>query len=78
MCANLPNVQSQQGSNPYIEQNLELLNLNKTGIISSGCDGSFSPSAATNQQNSIRDVVQLSQSHIIAISEAIQQANHNN
>ena len=39
-----------------------------------GCDGSFIPSAATNQQNSVRDVVQLSQNQIIAISEAIQQA----
>ena len=42
-----------------------------------GCDGSFSPSAATNQQNSVRDVVQLSQIQIIVISEAIQHAHHN-
>ena len=42
-----------------------------------GCDGSFSPSAATNQQNSVRDDV-YSQIQIIAISEAIQQVYHNN
>ena len=48
------------------------------GIFSPGCDGSSSPSAATNQQNSVRDIVQLSQIQIIAISEAIQQAHHNN
>ena len=35
--------------------------------------GSSSTSAAINQQNSVRDVVQLSQIQIIAISEAIQQ-----
>ena len=57
---NLPEKQSQQWSNPYIKQNLEMLKCNKNGIISPGCDGSFSPSAATNQQNSVREVVQLS------------------
>ena len=46
------------------------------GYISPGCDGSVSPSAAKNQQNSVRDVVQ-SQIQVIAISEAIQQAYHN-
>ena len=50
----------------------------KNVIISPGCDGSFSPSAATNQQNSLKDVVQLSRIQIITISEAIQQAHHNN
>ena len=45
--------------------------MKKNGIILPGCDGSFSPSAATNQQNSVRYVVQLSQIQIIAISEAI-------
>ena len=39
---------------------------------------SFSPSAATNQQNSVRDVVQVSQIQISAISEAIQQVLHKN
>ena len=34
--------------------------------------------SATNQQNSVRNVVQLSQIQIIAISEAIQQVHHNN
>ena len=47
------------------------------GIISPGFDGSFSPSAAANQPNSVRDVVH-SQIQIIAISEAIQQAYNNN
>ena len=42
------------------------------GIISPGCDSSLRPSAAKNQQNSVRDVLQLSRSQIIAISEAIQ------
>ena len=46
-------------------------------MISTGCDGSFRPSAARNQQNSVRDVDQLSQSQIIAISKAVQQAHHN-
>ena len=51
-----------------MEQNLELIKRYINGILSQGCDGSFSPSAATNPQNSVRDVVQLSQTQIIAIS----------
>ena len=46
-------------------------------IISPGCDSWFRPSAATNQQNSVIFVVQLSQSEIIVVSGAIQQAHHN-
>ena len=38
----------------------------------------FNPSAATNQQNSVRDVFQLSQNQTFAIFEANQQAHHNN
>ena len=61
----------------YEKKNLELINSNINGNISPVCDGSFDPSAATNQQNSVSDVVQ-SQIQIIDISEAIQQAHHNN
>ena len=60
-----------------MEQNLELIKLNINGIISPSCDGSFSPSAATNQQNGVKDIVQLSQIQIIAIYEAIQRVHHN-
>ena len=56
-----------------MEQNLALLKWNINRDISPGRDSSFSPSAATNQQNSVRDVVQLSQIQTIAISEAINQ-----
>ena len=45
--------------------------------ISPRCDSSFSPSAATKQQNNDRNFVQLSQTQIIAISEPIQQAHYN-
>ena len=52
--------QSQQRCNRYMKQNLELKKWNINGFISPGCDDSFSPNAATNQQqNSVRDVVQL-------------------
>ena len=61
-----------------MKQNLELTQRKINGIISPVCDGSFSRSAATNQQNSVRHVVQLSQIQIIAISEATQQVHHNN
>ena len=56
-----------------MEQNLALLKWNINRDISPSRDSSFSPSAATNQQNSVRDVVQLSQIQTIAISEAIKQ-----
>ena len=69
---------SQQKSNPYMVQNLELLKWNINGIVSTGCDGSSSPIAATNQQNSVRNVAQLSQIQIIAIFEAIQEAHNIN
>ena len=78
VCVNLPEKKSQQWNNPYIKQNLELIERILNGIISPGCHGTFSPSAATNQQNGVRDVVQLSQIQIIAISETIQQVHHNN
>ena len=54
-----------------MKQHCELIERNINGIISAGYDDSFCPSAATNQQNSVRDVVQLSQFQIIAISEAV-------
>ena len=78
MCVNLPKKLSQQRSNPYMVQNLEMRKWNINGIVSPACDGSSSTMAATNQQNSVTDVVLLSQIQIIAISEAIQQAHHNN
>ena len=46
-------------------------------IFSLCCDRPFSPSTATNQQNSVRNVVQLSQIPMMTISEAIQQASFN-
>ena len=52
-------------------QNLELIKRNTDGTNSPGCDSCFSPSAETNQQNSVRDAVQWTQIQIIAISEAI-------
>ena len=60
-----------------MKQNIELIKRNIIGIISPLFDNSFSPSAAKNQENSVRDVVQLSQSQIIPISEAIQLVHHN-
>ena len=50
------------------ETKLELIKgiINET--ISLGCDGPFSSSAAINQQNSVRDVVNQSQIQIISIS----------
>ena len=60
-----------------MKQNLVLIKGNMNGIISPRFDGSFNPTAAKNQQNSVGDVVQLSQIQIIAISEATQHVYHN-
>ena len=56
-----------------MKQDLESMK-NLNAIISPGCDGSFSPSAAKNFQNSVRDVAMLFRIQIIATFEAIQQA----
>ena len=78
MCANLrkKTITTAVKQSVY-EKNLEFIKRNIIGLISPGCDSSFSLSAAANQQNSVRDVVQ-SQIQIIAISEAIQHVHHNN
>ena len=78
VCANLPKKTITTAVKQSVfGKNLELIKWNINGIISPGCGDSFSPSAATDQQNSVRDVVQ-SQIQIISISEAIEQVHHNN
>ena len=77
VCANLPKktITTAVKQSVY-EKNLEYTKLKLNGTITLGPDGSFSLSAATNQQNSVRDVVQ-SQIQIITSSGPIQQAYHN-
>ena len=78
VCANLPPKNKNNSSEAIrVGKKLELIKWSINGIVSPGYDGSFSPSVETNRQNSVRDVVQ-SQIQNIAISEAIQQAHHNN
>ena len=74
VCANLHKKTTTTVEQSVIETKFPLLKQNYL----TGCGKSFRPSAATNQQKSVRDVVQLSQIQIIATSEAIQQVHHNN
>ena len=63
-----------------MEQNLEVILNEKSVELSHQVVMVLSAQSPQkkNQQNSVRDVVQLSRIQIIAISQAIQQAYHNN